>query len=136
MTTTQQAQATTIFTTEQAALAALVTPKQTAQAALQAAIQTNNTAGIQARALALGRLQEQQVLADAMAEAAFYGILTPVQQTTYATGNWPSSTKSTTNKPDVARRAMQRWPAALLSQTVSARPENESPRRATASVGR
>lgn len=83
LTTTQQAQATTIFTTEQTTLAALVTPKQTAQAALQTAIQTNNAAGIQAQALALGRLQEQQVLADSTAEAAFYAILTPAQQTTY-----------------------------------------------------
>lgn len=85
LTTTQQAQATTIFITEQTALAALVTPKQTAQAALQTAIQTNNAAGIQAQALALGRLQEQQILADATAEA-FYAILTPAQQTTY--NNW------------------------------------------------
>lgn len=84
LTTTQQAQATAIFTTEQAALGALVIPRQAARASLQTAIRSNSAASIQSQALALGRLEEQQVLADATAEAAFYAILTPAQQTTYS----------------------------------------------------
>jgi len=83
LTPAQQAQATTIYTTELAADAALVVPKQTAQAALQTAIQTNNVAGIQAQANALGNLATQKIVADATADASFYAILTAAQQATY-----------------------------------------------------
>jgi Spy/CpxP family protein refolding chaperone len=83
LTTAQQAQATTIFTTELAAEAALVAPKQAAKTALQAAITANSVSGIQAQAGALGALETQQIVADATADASFYAILTPAQQTTY-----------------------------------------------------
>lgn len=83
LTTAQQAQATTIFTAELAAEAALVAPRQAAQTALQAAIQVNSVSGIQAQAAALGAIQTQQIVADATADASFYAILTPAQQTTY-----------------------------------------------------
>jgi len=83
LTTAQQGQATTIFTTEQTALTVLATPRQTATTALKTAIENNDSTGIQTQATALGSLEQQRVLAEATADAAFYAILTPTQQTTY-----------------------------------------------------
>jgi Spy/CpxP family protein refolding chaperone len=83
LTTAQQAQATTIYTTEQTALSGLNTSLQSAQTALEAAIKTNSLTGIITQATQIGSLTTQQVEAQAKAEAAFYAILTPDQQTTY-----------------------------------------------------
>jgi len=83
LTTAQQTQATTIFTTEQTSLSALATPTQAARTALKTAIQNNDATGIQTQATALGSLEQQRVVAQATADAAFYAILTPSQQTTY-----------------------------------------------------
>jgi Spy/CpxP family protein refolding chaperone len=54
---------------------------QAAQTALRTAI-TSNT-GIAAAAASIGNLTTEQVTADATADAAFYAILTPAQQTKY-----------------------------------------------------
>ena len=83
LTSTQQTQATTIFTTEQTALAALRTSIQTAQTALTTAIKANDQAGIATQATAIGNATTQEVEAQAKADAAFYLILTPEQQTKY-----------------------------------------------------
>jgi Spy/CpxP family protein refolding chaperone len=80
LTTAQQTQATAIFTAEQAALDAVVTPMQTARTALKTAVQKNDTAGINAQALAIGSLTAQQVAAQGKADAAFYAILTEDQK--------------------------------------------------------
>ena len=84
LTTAQQAQATTIYTTEQTALSGLNTSLQTAQTALEAAIKTNSLTGIITQATQIGSLTTQRVEAQAKAEAAFYAILTPDQQTKYS----------------------------------------------------
>ena len=84
LTGAQQTQATTIFTAAQPALDAVRTPMQTAQAALQTAVQKNDSAGIAAAATQIGTLTVQQVVAQAKADAAFYAILTPDQQTKFA----------------------------------------------------
>ena len=87
LTSDQQTQAATIFTTEQTALQALQTSMQTAQTALQTAITANS--GLSAAATAIGSLTAQQVLAQATGGAAFYAILTSVQQTKYTQLNNP-----------------------------------------------
>jgi Spy/CpxP family protein refolding chaperone len=83
LTTTQQTQATAIFTTERNAVSGLLTGLQTAHATLQAAIQNNDTAAITTQATLIGNLTTQQVEAGANAEAAFYATLTADQQTKY-----------------------------------------------------
>jgi Spy/CpxP family protein refolding chaperone len=84
LTTAQQTQATTIYTAEQTALSGLNTSRQTAQTALEAAIKSNSLTGIITQATQIGSLTTQQVEAQANAEAAFYAILTPDQQTKYS----------------------------------------------------
>jgi len=83
LTTAQQASATTIFTAEQTALSGLRTSMDTAHTALTTAVEANDAAGISAAATQTGSLTSQEVLARGTAEAAFYAILTPAQQTTY-----------------------------------------------------
>ncbi|HEX4133282.1 MAG TPA: Spy/CpxP family protein refolding chaperone [Bryobacteraceae bacterium] len=80
LTTAQQAQATTIFTTEQTALAAVSANMKTARATLQSDVEANNTSGISAQASQIGTLTAQEVEATAMANGAFYAILTADQQ--------------------------------------------------------
>ena len=84
LTTTEQTQATIIYTAEQTALSGLNTSMQTAQTALQTAIKTNSLTGIITQATQIGSLTTQQVEAQGNAEAAFYAILTPDQQTKYS----------------------------------------------------
>ena len=81
--TVQQGQATTIFTTEQTALSGLSASMKTARTALQTAVQANDTAGISAAATQIGSLTAQQITATSTADAAFYAILSPTQQTQY-----------------------------------------------------
>jgi Spy/CpxP family protein refolding chaperone len=85
LTSSQQTQATTIFTTQQTALATLRTSMQTARTALQTAITSNDTAAIGVQAAQIGALTGQEVLAQATASAAFFAILTADQQSKYQT---------------------------------------------------
>ena len=54
-----------------------------AQTALQTAIKSNDLTGIMTQATQIGSLTTQQVEDRAKADAAFYAILTPDQQTKY-----------------------------------------------------
>ena len=83
LTTAQQAEATTIFTTEQSALAPISANLKTARTALKAAVQANERGTISAQASTIGALTTQEVQAQSTANAAFYAILTPAQQTIY-----------------------------------------------------
>src|SRR5258707_7386615 len=81
LTAQQQQQATTIFSG--VANNAKTTHEQmrTAHDSLKAAIQKNDTAGIEQAANTLGALTTQMTVAHAKAQAAFYQTLTPEQQT-------------------------------------------------------
>jgi Spy/CpxP family protein refolding chaperone len=81
----QQESASTIFSTEQTALATPRISMQSARVALQAAIKSNDTAKISTLATQIGALTSQEVLAQATASAAFYAILTALQQSKYDT---------------------------------------------------
>jgi Spy/CpxP family protein refolding chaperone len=83
LSTTQQASATTIFTTEQTALSTVTASMKTARTALKTAVQSNDTAGIATQAAAIGSLTTQEVQATSTADADFYALLTPTQQTQY-----------------------------------------------------
>ena len=83
LTTAQQAEATTIFTTEESALAPISANLKTARTALKAAVQANESGTISAQASTIGALTTQEVQAQSTANAAFYAILTPAQQTIY-----------------------------------------------------
>jgi Spy/CpxP family protein refolding chaperone len=85
LTAAQQAQATTIFTAEVTAASTVQTSLKTAHTALNAAVLKNDTATINAQATQIGTLTTQLTAAHANAQAAFYLILTPDQQTKYAT---------------------------------------------------
>jgi Spy/CpxP family protein refolding chaperone len=85
LTSSQQTQATTIFTTEQTALATLRTSMQTARTALQAAIKSNDRATIGMEAAQIGTFTGDEVQAQATASAAFYAILTADQQSKFDT---------------------------------------------------
>jgi Spy/CpxP family protein refolding chaperone len=89
LTPAQQTQATTIFTNEQSGLASISANMKTARTTLQADVEANNTAGIAAQASQIGNLTTQEVEATATANAAFYAILTPDQQTKYKTLGGP-----------------------------------------------
>ena len=77
----QQQQATTIFS--QVSNNAKTTHDQmrTAHDSLKAAIQKNDTAGIEQAANTIGNLTAQMTVAHAKAQAAFYQTLTPEQKT-------------------------------------------------------
>ena len=83
LTSTQQAQATAIFTAQQTALAGVMTSMDTARTALKSAVDTNNAGGIDAAAEQIGTLTAQQIQGQSKAEAAFFAILTPDQQSKY-----------------------------------------------------
>lgn len=85
LTSTQQAQATTIFTTEQTALATVRTSMHTARTALEADIKSGNAADITAQATVIGGLTTQEIQAQGTADAAFYAILMGDQQSKYDT---------------------------------------------------
>jgi Spy/CpxP family protein refolding chaperone len=80
LTTQQQQQASTIFS--EAANNAKATHDQmrTAHDSLKAAIQKNDSAGIEQAANTIGNLTTQMITAHAKAQAAFYQTLTPDQQ--------------------------------------------------------
>ena len=84
LTAAQQQQATNIFTNSATADASVRTGLQTAHTALADAIKKNDTAGIDRAATTIGNLTAQLTSTDAKADAAFYLILTPDQQTKLA----------------------------------------------------
>src|SRR6185369_2830755 len=83
LTATQQQQATTIFTNAATANTGVRDSLKTAHQSLTDAVKSNNSAGIDQAASTIGSLTAQMTAADSKAEAAFYQILTPDQQTKY-----------------------------------------------------
>jgi len=81
LTSTQQQQATTIFTTAATADATVHSSMKTARQSLATAVKSNDTGAIQQASTTIGNLTAQLVLNQATADAAFYQILTPEQQT-------------------------------------------------------
>ncbi len=84
LTNAQQQQATNIFTNSATANAAVQTNLQAAHAAIADAVKKNDTAGIDRAATTIGNLTAQLTSTEAKANAAFYAILTPDQQTKLA----------------------------------------------------
>lgn len=84
---TQQAQALGYFTTAATTDAGLQPQLKTARQSLKTAIEeANNSTNISTLTTEIGSLTAQIALADATAEAAFYQILTPAQQTAFSQG--------------------------------------------------
>ena len=83
LTSTQQASATEYFTVEETALATIRTSLHTARTALQADIKSANKTDIANQAKIIGGLTEQEVEAQATADAEFYAILSQDQQSKY-----------------------------------------------------
>jgi Spy/CpxP family protein refolding chaperone len=81
LTPQQQQQATTIFSEVANNAKAAHEQMRTAHDGLKAAIQKNDSAGIEQAANTIGNLTTQMTLAHAKAQAAFYQTLTPEQQT-------------------------------------------------------
>jgi hypothetical protein len=84
LTSDQQAQAGTIFAAAVTAHAALRTNLKTARTNLGTAIRNNDSAGINQASGAIGNLTAQITAAGANANAAFFQILTPDQQSKLA----------------------------------------------------
>ena len=80
LTPQQQQQANTIFSEAASNAKATHDQMRTAHDNLKAAIQKNDTAGIEQAANTIGSLNTQMILAHAKAQAAFYQTLTPEQQ--------------------------------------------------------
>jgi len=83
LSTAQQQQATTIFTNAASAEASVHSSMSAARQSLQTAVQSNDAAGIEQAATTIGSLTAQTTLNQGKAEAAFYQILTPAQQTKF-----------------------------------------------------
>jgi|SRR6185369_8340704 Spy/CpxP family protein refolding chaperone len=83
LTAAQQQQATTIFTNAATANMSVRDSLKTAHQSLTDAVKSNNSAGIDQASSTIGSLTAQMTAADSKAEAAFYQILTPDQQTKY-----------------------------------------------------
>lgn len=83
LTTAQQQQALTIFTTSATADAAARATLKTAHQSLSDSVKTNNLAGIDQASATIGNLTAQVSSTDGKADAAFFQILTPDQQTKY-----------------------------------------------------
>jgi Spy/CpxP family protein refolding chaperone len=82
LTPAQQQQATTIFTTAATAASGIRPQMKTARQSLATAVQNNDSASIASLSTTIGGLVGQLVSAKATANAAFYQILTPSQQST------------------------------------------------------
>lgn len=80
LTTAQQQQATTIFTSAATAEASVHSSMATARQTLKTAIQANDAATMEQVATTIGNLTAQTTLNQAKADAAFFQILTPEQQ--------------------------------------------------------
>lgn len=81
LTTAQQQQATTIFTNAATAQTSIHSSMATAHQTLKTAVKANDTAAIEQAATTIGNLTAQTTANQAKADAAFYQILTPAQQT-------------------------------------------------------
>src|SRR6478609_3314913 len=81
LTPQQQQQATTIFSEVSNNAKGVHEQMRTAHDSLKAAIQKNDSAGIEQAANTIGSLTTQMTVAHAKAQAAFYQTLTPDQQT-------------------------------------------------------
>jgi Spy/CpxP family protein refolding chaperone len=80
--TTQAGTATTIFTNSLAAVTPLETSLSTDRQSLAAAVKSNDTATIESLATSIGTVTGQIIAIQNKADAAFYAILSPTQQTT------------------------------------------------------
>ena len=83
LTSAQQQQATTIFTNAATAAAPVHASMKTAREALRTAVTGNDTAAIGTSANSIGTLTGQLTSIEATADAAFYQMLTPEQQTKF-----------------------------------------------------
>ena len=83
LTPQQQQQATTIFTNASASHSQVHDSMKTAHQALETAIKNNDAAGIEQASTQIGNLIAQMTASHAKAQAAFYQILTPEQQTKF-----------------------------------------------------
>jgi Spy/CpxP family protein refolding chaperone len=83
LSSTQAQQALTIFTNAATADATIRASLKTERQSLASAVQANSTTNIQTAATQIGILTGQMVQSEATANAAFYQILTPAQQTQY-----------------------------------------------------
>lgn len=81
LTSDQQQQATTIFASAATAQSAVRDGLKNAHQALKDAVKTNNLSAIEQASTTIGNLTAQSTSANAKADAAFYQILTPDQQT-------------------------------------------------------
>jgi hypothetical protein len=81
LTTGQQLQAATIFTNAAGTRASVHSSLKAARKALSVAVKNNDTGGISQASTALGVLTGQHVSAGALANAAFFQLLTQDQQT-------------------------------------------------------
>ncbi len=91
LSTSQQEQATTIFTNEMSTGSALRGQMKTAHQNLAAAVQKGDNAGIDQASNTIGNLTSQMIAAHSKAEAAFVQTLNPDQQKTYSEmhkGGW------------------------------------------------
>lgn len=83
LTTAQANQATSIFTVSATASTPILTTLQTLHLNLQAATKANVSATIDALSTQIGTAQGQLLDLNTKADAAFYAILSPTQQTKY-----------------------------------------------------
>jgi len=81
LTTAQQQQATSIFTSAASSDATVHSSMKTARQSLNAAVKVNDTATIEQSSTTIGNLTAQLTLNKGKADAAFYQMLTPEQQT-------------------------------------------------------
>jgi len=81
LTGAQQQQATSIFTSAASSDASVHGNMKTARQSLQTAVRNNDTGSIEQSSTTIGNLTAQLTLNQAKADAAFYQILTPDQQT-------------------------------------------------------
>lgn len=84
LSSTQQQQATSIYTSAATAETSVRSSMAAARQTLKTAVQANDGATIEQTATTIGNLTAQTTLNQAKAEAAFYQILTPAQQTKLA----------------------------------------------------
>lgn len=89
LTADQQTQATTIFTAAATANATTYTSLSSVRQQLNDAVKANNTAAINQAANTIGTLTTTLTASDAKANAAFYAILTPDQQTKFNSSHGP-----------------------------------------------
>ncbi|MBV6430979.1 MAG: hypothetical protein IANPNBLG_01101 [Bryobacteraceae bacterium] len=86
LTDAQKSQATTIFTNAATAAQSVHTNMQTARQSLRDAVKKNDAAAIDQASQTIGNLTGQLTSIESKANAAFYAILTPDQQTKFDSG--------------------------------------------------